>query len=111
MLFKDRFEAGHVLATKLDEYAGKNGVMVLALPRGGVPVGYEVARVYCLERMIRVADAAISGRRFQNGKPFAQKLADPAAWQAGLYRTRTRFREYDIVLFFEQSHVDDRRLT
>src|SRR5256885_2375461 len=76
MLFKDRFEAGHVLATKLDEYAGKNGVMVLALPRGGVPVGYEVARVYCLERMTRVADAAISGRRFQNGKPFAQKLAD-----------------------------------
>jgi putative phosphoribosyl transferase len=44
MLFKDRFEAGRVLASKLDEFAGKNDVVVLALPRGGVPVGYEVAQ-------------------------------------------------------------------
>jgi putative phosphoribosyl transferase len=44
MLFEDRFEAGRVLASKLSEFSGRNDVLVLALPRGGVPVGYEVAR-------------------------------------------------------------------
>ena len=42
--FCDRREAGRVLATALSHYAGRDGTIVLALPRGGVPVGYEVAR-------------------------------------------------------------------
>ena len=42
--FRDRAEAGRRLARKLAAYAGKPDVIVLALPRGGVPVGYEVAR-------------------------------------------------------------------
>jgi putative phosphoribosyl transferase len=41
--FRDRREAGRLLAERLDAYAGKPDVVVLALPRGGVPVGYEVA--------------------------------------------------------------------
>ena len=41
--FKDRRDAGRVLARKLSAYAGQTDVVVLALPRGGVPVGYEVA--------------------------------------------------------------------
>src|SRR5204863_5245011 len=44
MLFEDRFEAGRVLASKLSEFSGRDDVVVLALPRGGVPVGYEVAQ-------------------------------------------------------------------
>src|SRR5213076_768313 len=36
--------AGRYLATKLADYAGRPDVLVLALPRGGVPVAYEVAR-------------------------------------------------------------------
>jgi predicted phosphoribosyltransferase len=44
MLFTDRSEAGRVLAARLGRYAGRDDVVVLALPRGGVPVGYEVAR-------------------------------------------------------------------
>jgi putative phosphoribosyl transferase len=44
MLFRDRFDAGRHLATQLTLYAGRDDVLVLALPRGGVPVGYEVAR-------------------------------------------------------------------
>jgi predicted phosphoribosyltransferase len=44
MLFEDRFEAGRVLASKLHEFSGRTDVVVLALPRGGVPVGYEVAQ-------------------------------------------------------------------
>jgi len=42
--FQDRAEAGRRLAEKLVDYAGRPDVLVLALPRGGVPVGYEVAR-------------------------------------------------------------------
>src|SRR5438445_4127839 len=42
-LFRDRRHAGQVLALKLADYADQPDVLVLALPRGGVPVGYEVA--------------------------------------------------------------------
>src|SRR6516225_8863579 len=44
MLFRDRREAGCFLARKLRAYAGRSDVLVLALPRGGVPVAFEVAR-------------------------------------------------------------------
>src|SRR5712672_1914343 len=42
--FRDRREAGRLLATKLAAFANRPDVVVLALPRGGVPVAYEVAR-------------------------------------------------------------------
>jgi putative phosphoribosyl transferase len=42
--FADRAEAGRELAAALGEYRGRDDVIVLALPRGGVPVGFEVAR-------------------------------------------------------------------
>jgi predicted phosphoribosyltransferase len=44
MIFADRREAGRFLAGKLMEYVNRPDVLVLALPRGGVPVAYEVAR-------------------------------------------------------------------
>jgi predicted phosphoribosyltransferase len=44
MLFRDRFEAGRLLASKLSHLSNRPDVVVLALPRGGVPVGYEVAK-------------------------------------------------------------------
>lgn len=43
MRFRDRSEAGKQLALKLSKYADDPNVVVLALPRGGVPVAYEVA--------------------------------------------------------------------
>ncbi|MFT3893037.1 MAG: phosphoribosyltransferase [Anaerolineales bacterium] len=43
-LFYDRKDAGQKLAEKLLEYANREDVVVLALPRGGVPVAYEVAQ-------------------------------------------------------------------
>ena len=43
-VFQNRVEAGRQLASALARYAGRGDVVVLALPRGGVPVGYEVAK-------------------------------------------------------------------
>src|SRR5438128_4808590 len=44
MRYRDRTDAGRQLAERLTEYAGRRDVIVLGLPRGGVPVAYEVAR-------------------------------------------------------------------
>jgi predicted phosphoribosyltransferase len=42
--FKDRTQAGKLLARELREYAGRADAVVLALPRGGVPVGFAIAQ-------------------------------------------------------------------
>lgn len=42
--YRDRKHAGQVLAAKLKSYANQSDIIVLALPRGGVPVAYEVAK-------------------------------------------------------------------
>ena len=42
--FPNRAEAGRLLGLKLSKYAGRDDVIVLGLPRGGVPVAYEVAQ-------------------------------------------------------------------
>src|SRR5438876_7595511 len=44
MKFQNRTEAGQMLAAKLSAYARRPEVLVLALPRGGVPVAFEVAK-------------------------------------------------------------------
>jgi len=45
MRYRDRIDAGQQLAEKLMMYANRPDVLVLALPRGGVPVGFAVAEV------------------------------------------------------------------
>jgi putative phosphoribosyl transferase len=44
MVFLDRIAAGQMLGTRLGQFANRKSVLVLALPRGGVPVAFEVAR-------------------------------------------------------------------
>jgi putative phosphoribosyl transferase len=44
MIYRNRSDAGQYLATKLLQYKGREDVLVLALPRGGVPVAFEVAQ-------------------------------------------------------------------
>jgi putative phosphoribosyl transferase len=43
MVFLDRIAAGQMLGTRLGQFANRKSVLVLALPRGGVPVGFQVA--------------------------------------------------------------------
>ena len=50
--FSDRMEAGRLLASKLKGYAGRDDVVVVALPRGGVSVAFEIA--HCLDSPLDV---------------------------------------------------------
>ncbi|MEO0488175.1 MAG: phosphoribosyltransferase [Cyanobacteria bacterium J06659_2] len=60
--FYNRIEAGQLLANQLKAYASRTDVLVLGLPRGGVPVAYEVAHALnlpldiCLVRKLGVPD-------------------------------------------------------
>src|SRR6478672_10598215 len=42
--FEDRYDAGWQLAKQLEKYVGRSDLIVLGLPRGGVPVAFEIAR-------------------------------------------------------------------
>ena len=43
--FKNRIQAGELLADRLSEYVRSKEAIVLALPRGGVPVGAVIAKI------------------------------------------------------------------
>jgi putative phosphoribosyl transferase len=86
-LFRDRTDAGQQLATHLQSYVNDPDVLVLGLPRGGVPVAFEVAKALnapldiCLVRKLGVPDQpelamgaiATGGTRVLNEDIIAQK--------------------------------------
>ncbi|HEX6058196.1 MAG TPA: phosphoribosyltransferase family protein [Gemmatimonadaceae bacterium] len=112
--YRDRGEAGRRLAEHLEHYADRGDVLVLALPRGGVPVAYEVARalaapldVFVVRKLglpmhpelamgaiasggIRVLDREIV-RRF--GVTEAQLAAVTAAEERELARRERQYRD------------------
>lgn len=60
--FRDRMQAGQLLAQQLEAYASHQEVIVLALPRGGVPVGYAIAsRLECPLDILLVAKLGVPG--------------------------------------------------
>jgi putative phosphoribosyl transferase len=62
-VFQDRAEAGRMLADRLTKYSGSPDVVVLALPRGGVPVGFQVARsLGALLDVLSVRKLGVPGR-------------------------------------------------
>ena len=74
--FRDRAEAGDLLAARLSGLADRDDVIVLALPRGGVPVGYEVATA------LRVAFDVFVVRKL--GVPGHEELAMGAIASGGV---------------------------
>jgi len=63
MLFDNRFQAGRELASKLGEFRDRKEVVVLALPRGGVPVGYAVAKaIHALLDVFAVRKLGVPGQ-------------------------------------------------
>ncbi|MGH7330721.1 MAG: phosphoribosyltransferase, partial [Polyangiaceae bacterium] len=61
--FADRAAAGLELATRLRRYAGRDDAIVLAIPRGGVPVGFEIARTLGLPLdVVLVRKLGVPGR-------------------------------------------------
>lgn len=88
--FRDRTEAGLLLAPKLREFAGREDVIVLSLPRGGVPVGFEVAR------KLRVPFDVLVVRKL--GVPGQPELAMGAIASGGVeLRNRATIEALDIA--------------
>jgi putative phosphoribosyl transferase len=110
--FSDRREAGRVLAERLRDYKDRPDVIVLALPRGGVPVAYEVAEelhalldVFIVRKLgvpgheeLAMGAIASGGVRVLNGEVVAQLGLPPAAIdrvaQRELRELERRQREY-----------------
>lgn len=93
--FRDRAEAGQLLARKLTAYANRSDVTVLALPRGGVPVGFEIATA------LRAPLNIFLVRKL--GVPGQEELAIGAVASGGV-----RVLDNDLVkaLHISQRHVD-----
>ena len=90
--FHDRSEAGRMLGIILLDYADRNDVLVLALPRGGVAVGFEVSRALHLPLDILVI------RKL--GVPGREELAMGAVASGGV-----RVVNRDVVTSFEVSEA------
>lgn len=106
--FRDRAEAGRVLAIKLRHYADKPDAIILALPRGGVPVAFEVAKALRLPMEIFVV------RKL--GVPGQRELAMGAIASGGVRVTNEGLvralgiskEEIDVVAGQEQQELERR---
>jgi putative phosphoribosyl transferase len=102
-LFSDRAAAGRALAGQLQGYAGRDDVVVLALPRGGVPVAWEVARALGAELDL------LSVRKL--GVPYQPELAMGAIASGGaMYVDRQIVASCDVSpQQLEQAIADENR--
>ena len=97
-LFRDRREAGRELARRLSAYAGRGDATVLALPRGGVPVAFEVAKALGLPLDVFLV------RKL--GLPGHEELAMGAIASGG-----ARVLDSEVVRAYRVSEEELRRVT
>jgi len=108
--FANRAQAGQALAARLEKYAGRDEVVVLALPRGGVPVAFEIAAYLHAPLDIMIV------RKL--GTPGHEELAMGAIASGGfcvmnpdvLSATRISDRELREVIDREQRELERREL-
>lgn len=108
IVFHDRTDAGQRLAQRLDQYKNKPDTLVLALPRGGVPVGYEVAQALQLPLDIFVV------RKL--GVPYQKELALGAIASGGVTYFNNQLiaelgisqAEIDHIITTEKSEMERR---
>lgn len=96
--FRDRHDAGRRLATELRGYANRPDVLVLALPRGGVPVGFEVATALNVPLDVFVV------RKL--GLPWQEELAIGAIASGGV-----RVLDRDLIRVARVSDAEVERVT
>jgi len=100
--FRDRGEAGRLLAGKLTGYANRPDVLVPALPRGGVPVAYEVARalrvpldVFLVRKLgVPGHEELAMGALATDGVRFSTKRSSRLCASRGLSLTKWRRRSW-----------------
>src|SRR2546427_5803207 len=109
--FADRREAGKELGMKLTAYADRSDVLVLALPRGGVPVAYEIARalgapldVFVVRKLgvpgheeLAMGALATGGARVLNEEVVARVGISRAALDAVTAREREEVRRRELL--------------
>ena len=106
--FLDRREAGRTLATRLGEYANRLDVTVLALPRGGLPVAYEIAhrlavpldvflvrKVYAPGRDVLIGTIASGGFETVDFDALASHGIDQHEAECALARARQEIAEQE----------------
>jgi predicted phosphoribosyltransferase len=110
-VFADRHDAGRRLARELDRYARRGDLVVLALPRGGVPVGFEVARalgapldVFLVRKLgvpgheeLAMGAIASGGVRFLNQQVLDQIDLSDAEVQAVAAREGEELRRREVL--------------
>ena len=89
--FRDRADAGRELAARLRGYAKREDCVVLALPRGGVPVAYEIAR------KLRLPLDVLLARKLTVPGPQEQEFGSLAAGQGA-------FLDYELIRAARLSH-------
>src|SRR5437870_8469426 len=117
--FRDRHEAGRRLADKLVAYAKRPDVLVLALPRGGVPVAYEVARaleapldVFLVRKLgapghpeFAIGAIATGGVQVLNHDAIADLRIRPALIEQVAERERVELERRDKAYHIDRPHV------
>lgn len=100
--FKDRTEAGQSLARQMERFAGRKDVVVMGLPRGGMPVAYEIAKV-----LRAPLDAFVVGKLGFPGQP---ELAFGAVTSEGIRTFNEELLEESDLSEHEVEAIVQRKL-
>jgi putative phosphoribosyl transferase len=125
MRFRNRSEAGRLLAGVLEQYRNQPDVLVLALPRGGVPVAYEVATalnvpldVFVVRKLgvpgheeLAMGAIASGGIRTLNNSVIQQLNISPSAIEAAANREAEELRRRELLYRGDRAWPDISRRT